>query len=59
MDISVLVPVYNSAQTLHELIHRTMEVLDRLGGQYEIVLVDDGSADRSWVSSSRSSQTDW
>ena len=48
MDISVLVPVYNSAETLREFARRTMDVLDRLGGQYEIVLVDDGSADRSW-----------
>jgi undecaprenyl-phosphate 4-deoxy-4-formamido-L-arabinose transferase len=48
MDISVLVPVYNSAQTLHELVNRTIKVLDRLSGQSEIVLVDDGSVDRSW-----------
>lgn len=48
MDISVLVPVYNSAETLREFVRRTMDVLDRLGGPYEIVFVDDGSADRSW-----------
>ena len=48
MDISVVVPLYNEEESLPELvawIHRVMEVN---GFSYEIVLVDDGSYDKSW-----------
>lgn len=48
MDVSVVVPVYNSAATLEALFLRTAEVLRgrRLG--FEIIFVDDGSTDNSW-----------
>src|SRR5215208_2731130 len=46
--ISVVVPVYNSASTLSALADRLSAVLERGGGAYEIVLVNDGSADGSW-----------
>jgi len=46
--ISVVVPVYNSASTLPALADRLSAVLDAGGGAYEIVLVNDGSADASW-----------
>jgi glycosyltransferase involved in cell wall biosynthesis len=45
--ISVVVPVHNEVETLDELHRRLSAVLDGLG-QHEIVLVDDGSDDRSW-----------
>ena len=45
---SVLVPVFNSEETLSELIARTRETLGKTGASYEIILVDDGSEDRSW-----------
>jgi polyisoprenyl-phosphate glycosyltransferase len=48
IEFSVVVPVYNSADTLRALISQTVRVLDGLCTSYEIVLVDDGSADRSW-----------
>lgn len=44
---SVVVPVYNSAGTLRELVDRLRRVLDAIG-EYEVVLVDDGSTDTSW-----------
>ena len=43
--LSVVVPVYNGAATLAELAGR---VDAALGGDYELVLVNDGSADGSW-----------
>jgi glycosyltransferase involved in cell wall biosynthesis len=45
--ISVVAPVFNEHGTLPELHRRLSAVLAPLG-DYEIVLVDDGSSDRSW-----------
>lgn len=46
--ISVVVPVYNSAATLNDLIARLRPVLEGMGTPYEAVLVNDGSRDDSW-----------
>jgi undecaprenyl-phosphate 4-deoxy-4-formamido-L-arabinose transferase len=48
LELSVVIPVYNSAATLHELMDRLVEVIDPLVQRYEIILVDDGSKDNSW-----------
>ena len=48
LDLSVVVPVYRSEQTLPQLVERLLAVLDRTGLGYEIVLVEDGSPDNSW-----------
>ena len=45
---SVVVPVYNSAPTLRELVHRLRRVLFQQGAGFEIILVNDGSKDTSW-----------
>jgi undecaprenyl-phosphate 4-deoxy-4-formamido-L-arabinose transferase len=47
-SISVVVPVYNGEGTIQALVERCLEVLDELGSSSEIVLVNDGSRDRSW-----------
>jgi glycosyltransferase involved in cell wall biosynthesis len=47
-SISLVVPVYNSEGTLDELHRRLREVLDGLDADYELILVNDGSADASW-----------
>jgi glycosyltransferase involved in cell wall biosynthesis len=49
MEISVVVPVYNSAATVPELCRRTRAALVGLGVSYELVLVDDGSRDGSFA----------
>lgn len=46
--ITVVVPVYNSAAILPELCHRLITELGRLSPDYEIILVDDGSGDKSF-----------
>ncbi len=46
--ISVIVPVYNSQSTLTDLVEELSEVLVEIGKDFEIVLVNDGSADGSW-----------
>jgi undecaprenyl-phosphate 4-deoxy-4-formamido-L-arabinose transferase len=46
--ISVVVPVFNSEQTLDELVRRLKASLATAARSLEILLVNDGSADRSW-----------
>jgi undecaprenyl-phosphate 4-deoxy-4-formamido-L-arabinose transferase len=46
--ISVVVPVYNSATTLEELVARIEAVLGRVRGAGEVILVNDASRDESW-----------
>ena len=46
--VSVVVPAYNSEASLGELVHRLATVLAGLTMDYEIILVNDGSRDRTW-----------
>jgi undecaprenyl-phosphate 4-deoxy-4-formamido-L-arabinose transferase len=48
VELSVVIPVYRSADMLGELARRLFRVLDGLGVEYEIIFVDDGSPDGSW-----------
>ncbi len=45
--ISVVSPVYNEEEVLHELYRRVSAVLDNTDDSWELVLVNDGSRDRS------------
>ena len=48
MDLSVIIPLYNEAESLPELkawIDRSLKDFT-----YELIFVDDGSTDGSWVS---------
>ncbi|MCL4501665.1 MAG: glycosyltransferase [Deltaproteobacteria bacterium] len=46
--ISVIIPVYNEEENLRELGERLMRTLGNMERTFEIILVDDGSSDRSW-----------
>jgi undecaprenyl-phosphate 4-deoxy-4-formamido-L-arabinose transferase len=46
--LSVVVPVYNSQQSLRMLIERLEPVLGSISSQYEVILVNDASRDGSW-----------
>jgi len=48
MNISVVVPVYNSARSLRLLVDRLEPILKACADQFELVLVDDESQDDSW-----------
>jgi glycosyltransferase involved in cell wall biosynthesis len=57
-SISVVTPVYDGEASIAELCRRLGEVLPQLAAEYEIILVNDGSRDRSWeVISELSSRT--
>ncbi len=47
-SISVVTPVYNGEASIAELCRRLAEVLPRISTQHEVILVNDGSRDRSW-----------
>lgn len=46
--ISVVIPAYNSALSLPDLLQRVSSVLQSLGTPSEIILVNDGSRDKTW-----------
>lgn len=46
--ISVVVPAYNSAQSLPQLVARLEPVLRASAASFELILVNDGSRDQSW-----------
>jgi len=47
--LSVAIAVHNEDEVLPELVRRISAVLDELpGGPHEVVLVDDGSTDKTW-----------
>ncbi|QIL41061.1 glycosyltransferase family 2 protein [Pedobacter sp. HDW13] len=48
MDISVVVPLFNEDESLPELTAWIDKVMIENNFSYEIVLVDDGSTDKSW-----------
>jgi glycosyltransferase involved in cell wall biosynthesis len=47
LDLSVVVPVFNEEPVIAEMHRRLSAVLAGLGRSYEIILVDDGSDDRT------------
>ncbi len=48
MQLSIVVPVYRSATCLPELARRARDHLARQFDSYELILVNDGSPDKSW-----------
>ena len=48
MDISIIVPLYNEAESLPVLHDWIVRVMQEHGFTYEIMFVNDGSTDQSW-----------
>jgi polyisoprenyl-phosphate glycosyltransferase len=46
-EYSIVVPIYNEEETVSELVRRLQLLLEQLDGPAEVILVDDGSSDRS------------
>ena len=47
-EISIVSPVYKAEKIVHELVKRIAEAVSPLTQHYEIILVEDGSPDKSW-----------
>ena len=48
MDISVVIPLFNEEESLKELCEWIVRIMNEKRFSYEIILIDDGSRDRSW-----------
>jgi glycosyltransferase involved in cell wall biosynthesis len=45
--VSVVIPVFNEEQTIGDIVTRTKRTMEQMGVSYEVLVVDDGSDDRS------------
>lgn len=48
MEYSVVIPVYNSVDSLDRLCERLFKVFEKTQCKFEIILIDDFSKDKSW-----------
>ncbi len=48
MDLSIIIPVFNSEKTLEELVTEITVTMNTINKSYEMIFVDDGSKDNSW-----------
>ena len=48
MDISIVIPLLNEAESLPELCDWIKRVMNENHYSYEVILIDDGSTDNSW-----------
>jgi glycosyltransferase involved in cell wall biosynthesis len=48
VDISVVIPLYNEEESVEPLVAQLTAALAGMGRSYEIIIVDDGSTDRSF-----------
>ena len=46
-DVTLFFPVYRDERTVRRVTEKSLRVLKELAGEYEVVIVDDGSPDRS------------
>lgn len=46
--LSIVIPVYNDYEVLDELNTRLQKVIPVMAKNYELILIDDGSGDKSW-----------
>jgi len=49
LDVSVFLPVYNEQDNIEQLNLKLTDALERLGRSYEVIYIDDGSADDSFA----------
>ena len=58
VDLSVVIPIFNEAETLSNLHQRLSKTLKEMGRSYEVIYVDDGSTDGSEALLKKLHQTD-
>ncbi|MDD5286700.1 MAG: glycosyltransferase family 2 protein [Desulfuromonadaceae bacterium] len=58
MDISIVVPVYNEKENIEALYAAIRSAMSPIGCSYEVIMVDDGSSDTSYMVMSRLASDD-
>ena len=58
MELSVVIALYNERESLRELVEGITAVAGKMGIEYEIIMVNDGSTDGSWGLIKEMAQTD-
>ncbi|MHC4876647.1 MAG: glycosyltransferase family 2 protein [Planctomycetota bacterium] len=58
MKLSIVVPVLNESESLLELTREIMQSCDSANVSFELIFVDDGSSDGSWVVISTAAESD-
>lgn len=48
MRVSIVIPVFNAEENLPELYRQLMPTMETLVERFEVIMVEDSSADRSW-----------
>lgn len=46
-EISIVIPVFNEQENIETLCHRLFKTMDAFGRSYELIIVDDGSSDKT------------
>ena len=59
LDLSIIIPFHNEADGVYELLRRVSRVLSPLGLTYEIICIDDGSADGTYAALAHARELDF
>lgn len=51
--VSVVMPAYNEADHIIANLHETLETFARFAQDFEVIVVDDGSPDRTWLAATK------
>jgi glycosyltransferase involved in cell wall biosynthesis len=54
--ISIVVPAYNEAESIYEMVCESVRAMEELGRDYEIIVVDDGSTDDTTPEAARAAR---
>ncbi|HRG57648.1 MAG TPA: glycosyltransferase family 2 protein [Bacteroidia bacterium] len=49
MKLSIISPVYNAEMVLDQLVERIEAAVTKITSDFEIILIEDGSPDKSWI----------
>jgi glycosyltransferase involved in cell wall biosynthesis len=55
--VTVVIPAYNEEKTVGNVISETISVMDEMGMPYEVIVVDDGSTDKTGLIASNNKVT--
>jgi len=58
MDLSIVIPVYNEEESIKPLYESLIQALDKIPYQFEVILVDDGSNDKTFANASSIANND-